>query len=190
MNITKGMLKELIRATLSESPDLDSYRSYDNYKTKEKNKNNPPTEKLDMDVVKDAFVDVITTVLGVIGVLDPTMISDVASATVYAAAGRYEEAMLTIALSAGGLGSGALAVKAGVPIAKVAKVARNTRVLTFMNQMYDTKSVKATQALTKYIEDHQYDDTLISSEQIRQVEKSRSAAELQAIPVIDAYKTA
>ena len=29
MNITKGMLKELIRATLSESPDLDSYRSYD-----------------------------------------------------------------------------------------------------------------------------------------------------------------
>ena len=54
----------------------------------------------------------------------------------------------------------------------------------------DRGTATATQALTKYIDDHQYDDTLISSEQIRQVEKSRSAAELQAIPVIDAYKTA
>ena len=117
MNITKGMLKKLIRESLSEGPD--GLYPHDRDIARGKYKSDVYTGKSGMKT--DKYVDAITTVLGVIGIADPTMISDIAAAIVYSSAGRHEEAMLTIALSAGGLGSGALAVKAGVSIEKSPK---------------------------------------------------------------------
>ena len=55
----------------------------------------------------------IHNILAVMSVIDPTMASDLADAIVYYIEGKPEEAALVLALSAGGIGAGALAVKLG-----------------------------------------------------------------------------
>lgn len=52
-------------------------------------------------------------IIAALSIADPTMASDLADAIVYYLEGKPEEAALVLALSAGGIGAGALAVKLG-----------------------------------------------------------------------------
>jgi len=60
-------------------------------------------------------------ILAVMSVIDPTMASDLADAIIYYLEGKPDEAALVLALSAGGLGGGALAVKLGRAFKAVGK---------------------------------------------------------------------
>jgi len=62
--------------------------------------------------LKDASSDP-HNILAVLSAIDPTLASDIADAILYYIEGYPEEAALVLALSAGGLGAGALAVKLG-----------------------------------------------------------------------------
>ena len=75
--------------------------------------------------IKDpiSFADFLHTTLAAASIVDPTMLSDVIDSFVYYLQGKKKEAALVLALSVGGLGAGALAVK-GMKAVKASKAAK------------------------------------------------------------------
>jgi len=90
--------------------------------------------------IKDpiSFADFLHTGLAATSIIDPTMLSDVIDSLVYYLQGKKKEAALVLALSAGGIGAGALAVK-GIKALKTAKVAKSSKATNAIKEIPDKK---------------------------------------------------
>lgn len=116
--------------------------------------------------IKDpiSFADFLHTGLAATSIVDPTMLSDVIDSLVYYFQGKKKEAALVLALSVGGIGAGALAVK-GMKSLKAAKVAKSSKATSAIKEIPDKK-------ITDFKSVGQQADNIISETQAKLGEKN------------------
>jgi hypothetical protein len=116
--------------------------------------------------IKDplSFADFLHTGLAATSIVDPTMLSDDIDSLVYYFQGKKKEAALVLALSVGGIGAGALAVK-GMKSLKAAKVAKSSKATSAIKEIPDKK-------ITDFKSVGQQADNIISETQAKLGEKN------------------